>query len=332
MTTEKLKTETMSALKNKKIVLGVVALALGLAVTFLFSFVPYTLKPERLRSMEFLTDIAITLSLVTLAMISTMVIAQASNAQNPKSNLAKNTARFLATKQEVEVSGVRRFKKWISEVQAKNDLDAYKRRLLAKIGIEDASVAALSEDQIRTLTVPQNIDGEFYAALRQEQINELIRMKRKGFQLPSVPPEYYLTTKRLLDPRTRTERAAAEGKKKTLTMLVDIGARLVMTAASAVILMMFVMEAAGGDVLSAVAKTVSRIWSFLTSTFFGYTLGCKMNDIDAEYVLMRVETHLEYLEDKTYTVKSEKEEAKDQFIERMREEQRLIPMASEKPD
>jgi hypothetical protein len=195
-----------------------------------------------------------------------------------------------------------------------NDEAEYRKRLLAGIGIDDPSVADLDESQIRSLTEPRMFDGECYDALTPEQIEGVIRMKRRGFTLPSVPPEYWLTTKRLIDPRTRTERANAEGKKKALTLIVDLGSRLFMTAAISVILGLFVKEAMNDDVSSAIAKIITRLWSFMTSSFFGYMLGCKLNDIDAEYIRMRVETHLEYLEDKDYVFKTAKEEAKEHYL------------------
>ena len=51
------------------------------------------------------------------------------------------------------------------------------------------------------------------------------------------------------------------------------------------------------DKAAAWAKFFSRLWAMISSSFMGYLVGTQINDIDAEYVEMRVQVHTRYLQD-----------------------------------
>ena len=74
-------------------------------------------------------------------------------------------------------------------------------------------------------------------------------------------------------------------------------------------------------IASCIMTFLSRAFAFFSSSFTGYLLGCKINDLDAFYILKRVEVHRLYLEDKTFTPIDEEKEA---FKERVKEENKLL--------
>ena len=76
-------------------------------------------------------------------------------------------------------------------------------------------------------------------------------------------------------------------------------------------------------IAAALAKFVSRVWAMISSAFMGYMVGTQMNDIDAEYIEMRVQVHTRYLQDQEFKPLSQQDEAKQEFVERVREEQVL---------
>ena len=77
----------------------------------------------------------------------------------------------------------------------------------------------------------------------------------------------------------------------------------------------------GGFTAQAFMRFLSRIFAYITSSFLGYLLGCKMNDLDAFYITKRVEAHTLFLEDKTFEYV---DEGKLEYIERVRKEQLLL--------
>ena len=55
----------------------------------------------------------------------------------------------------------------------------------------------------------------------------------------------------------------------------------------------------------------------------GYLVGCQMNDIDAEYIEMRIAVQNMFLQDKEFKPMDQQEEAKQAFIERVKKENSL---------
>ena len=86
---------------NRKIILGVSSLFICIALICICSFVPFIIDPSQWQTVEFLTDELIIVAIVIFAMISTIFIGQASNAQNENSNLAKSRVLFFETSSKI---------------------------------------------------------------------------------------------------------------------------------------------------------------------------------------------------------------------------------------
>ena len=70
-------------------------------------------------------------------------------------------------------------------------------------------------------------------------------------------------------------------------------------------------------------QLVARLLALVSSSFMGYIVGCQINDIDAEYIEMRIVVQNMFLQDKEFKPIDTQEEAKQEFIERVKKEQVL---------
>lgn len=314
---------------NRKILLGSMALVSGIAMIVLFTFVPYTWKPERLTSNEFVTDLLIIIAITILGMVCLIFISQASNANNPASKISIAMVAFKEAK--AQISDKHAFKQWIRKVQQPKDLREIKERILLSVGVDDFTILNLSDSEIKGLLhKAQRYDNVFYPALDERQVKTCIDVK-KGVKVKFPVPEVYLSAKSILDDRTPSERLSNEGKKKRNYAMLSIVSKIGVAIIVSVIFTMFVKDLTEEmDALEAAGKFAVRMMNLFTSSFMGYIVGGQLNDIDAEYVDLRIEVFGDYLSDKDFQPKSVKEEAREQFIERVQEEQVLqIPAHSD---
>ena len=301
MAKQLISSEKLNLLRNRKIILGVTALVILIVVIFLFSFVPYTISSERLTEPSFLTDLLMLCVITIFAMIGTMFVGQASNAQNPASKIAKATVAFLQSKIEVLKQGQLKFKQWIVNVLQVKDKNTIIERTLNEWGIDDHSVLDLSISEIKSLAQPQKYNDVFYDELTKKQIKSLIGLKENGIKIKFVAPEYYLSVQGIKDKRTVSERSQEEGIRKGKSVFASVASKLLITIAFSVILALFIKDVSSGEYTPTeiATKLFSRLFSFFTSVFMGYLVGCQINDIDAEYIEMRTGVHTDFLEDKS---------------------------------
>ena len=328
---KRIDTERVKKYMNRKILLGVSSLLICVALIAICSFVPFIIDPTQWQTVEFLTDELIIVAIVIFAMVATMVIGQASNAQNEESNLAKARASFFESVKRI--INILFFKQWVKKVLQPKDIENMKQRIMRQVGIEDFSVLQLEYAEINALLeTPQKYGDRYYKGLSKEQIKTVIDIKNGKYKVVLVEPEYYLSVKNLIDPRTITERSSKEGLKKGLYLTRSIVSRVVLTVITAMIFASLMRDlSAEGDAAEATLKFISRLWAMISSAFMGYIVGCQINDIDAEYINMRVTVHNMYLQDKEFQPMDEQEEAKQEFIERVKKENVLQLEQKEEP-
>lgn len=303
---------------NRKILLGISSLVICIALIAVCSFVPFIIDPSRWQTTEFLTDELIIVAIVMFAMVSAMFIGQTSNAQNENSNLAKSRSRFFNSIQLV--TNINAFNQWVRKVLQPKDIKNMQERLMRQAGIEDFSVLSLEYEQIRSLLeTPQKYNDRYYKGLSKEQINTIINIKNGKYKVFLVEPDYYLSVKNLIDSRTITERSSKEGLKKGLYLTKSIVSRVILTVITAMIFASLMRDLnAEKDIALAAMKFISRLWAMISSTFMGYFVGCQINDIDAEYIDMRVTVHNMFLQDKTFVPLDQQQEAKEQFEKKLK--------------
>lgn len=313
-------------LRNRKIMLGLASLVCLIGIIALCSFFPFIIDPTRWQTEEFLSDELIISAIVIFATLCLMMIAQASNAMNPESKLAKARVRFYdSVSKIIGEKRINAFGQWVRKVLQPSDIRAAKEREIVRAGIDDMSVLDLDAQQIKALVdTPQKYGDRFYKALDKEQCEKALRAKRMRFSL--VDPSYYLTCEKHASDRTITEQSAQENKKKGALLSWSIVSKIAITIIFAMIFTSLVYdETTSIDSAKGWMKFMTRMTAMASSSFMGYVIGCQMNDIDASYIDLKVSAHCKYFEDVTFKPQDQQEEAKEAYAERVREENMALP-------
>jgi len=326
---------------NRKIFLGLFSIFTCLALIVVSSFVPFIIDPKRWQTNEFLTDELLIAAIVIMSMVSAVFIGQAGNAQNPESKLAKSRSAFFKSLDIIVGKNVNAFRQWVRKRLQPEDVKTVKERRLRRLGIDDVLILELDDDQLKALTqsaqkypierAPKEADrqGRYFKKITEEQFKGILEIKKTEFKMRFVEPEYYLSVKNLTDSRTVSERAINESKKKRFVLSSSIISKLVVTIVSAMIFASLVRDLNEAiDQAAAWAKFISRLWAMITSSFMGYMVGTQVNDIDAEYIDMRVQVHTRYVQDYTFKPLSDQEEAKLEYEQALKqlEEQQQEPV------
>lgn len=309
--------------ENKKVVLGIFSSIVAAIVIGVTSFFPFILDFNNLGK-EFITNEIIIIAITISGMISWIFISQAINAKDKESNLAKAKVRFMETFKLI--TNRNSFKQWVKRVLQPKDLLAIKVRKLRSLGIDKDEYLDLSIPEIKALLdTPQKYNNIWFKSLTKEQVQGLIKIKTNRKQIVLVEPEYYLTFNNIESEKTISEKSGNEGKKKASIVSLDLIGKIVATVTTAVVFGSLLLDANSGiGMEQAWLNFAARMWALISSSFFGFTIGAKINDIDAEYIGMRSEVHIQFSEDKTFVPLSYEEEAKEQFKERVLKEEHAL--------
>lgn len=319
---------------NRKVVLGSFAALMCLLLIIVCSFSEFIIDPSRIATNEFLTDELIIIAIVITSMVSAIAMAQSSNAQNPLSRISKARSAFFISLKTVEDRNVNAFRQWVRQRLQPEDVNTIKVRRLRRLGINDVLILELDEAQLKSLykegagrfPIENSKDeydrkGRYFKRITEEQYKGILEILKTEYKIRFVEPEYYLSVKNFIDNRTVSERAANESKKKSLFMLSRIVFRLAVSIMTAMIFAALVRDLNSDmDAAEAWTKFFTRLWAMLSSSFMGHIVGVQMNDIDAEYVEMRIQVHKRYLQDTDFKPLSDQEEAKEEFKKRVMEE------------
>lgn len=305
---------------NKKVLLGASSLFVCILLIVVCSFVPFIIDPSRWQTTEFLTDELIICAITIFAMVATMFIGQSSNAQDEKSNLAKARVKFMNT--VGQITNLNAFNQWVKKILQPQDIKSVKERHLRSVGVEDITVLELEYSEIDSLLeTPQKINDRYYKGLSKEQIKEIKDIKNGKIKIDLVEPSYYTSVSKLIDKRTISERSSKEGLKKGLYLTRSIVSKLLLTVITGMILASLMRDISREpDVAESIQKFISRLWALCSSCFMGFLVGTQINDIDAEYLEMRISVQNMYLQDKTFVPLDQQEEAKHDYIEKVKKD------------
>lgn len=300
---------------NKKLLLGLVALASILGIVIVSSFFPVVFDLNQLSKKEFLTNEVLSLAIVTISMVACMFIGMATNSS--VSNSPISIARDKFDKKIEGITNTKHFFKWVSEVMQPSDIKQMNKRLMRENGIDDYSLIDLDRTEIKQLEEkPCEFNGVKYSSLSKEQVQTILDIKDGKHKVTLVDPSYYLTISNKSGSLTPTEKSGKEGTKKGLYTTVNFVSKLVMTLLISSIFAALVKDSiAGGDTAKSWINFASRMFSLCSGAFSGFILGNQINDIDAEFVEMRVIVLDKYLNDKTFKPLTEREMAEKEFNE-----------------
>jgi len=285
--------------ENKKVTFGLMTIGLVFAIVIVSSFWPFILDPSRIFTKEFLTDELIITSIVCSVTIAMLSIAQASNQANPKSELAQAKVEFKNSLTRIANHSV--LYQWIKKVLQTRDKREIAEREMTKLLIP-YEVFNLSESDILTLTSVQKFNDRYYGPYDIKKLKKVIELKKRISKIKFVAPNYYTSHKSFNSDKTLSELAKTENIKKIFTIVLQLSARILITWVVASILASLVRDLTqdGGNTAQAWMKFLSRMFAFVQSCVLGYNMGCKLNDLDAFYILKRVETHTLFLEDTSF--------------------------------
>lgn len=306
---------------NKKVLLGLLTMVLVFAIIVVSSFFPFIIDPSRIGTTQFITDQLIIIAITISSTISMMFVAQAGNSADEKSELARARVEFKQSMDKI-VNRTSLYQ-WITKIfQPKDKLEIAKDRM-ERLGIA-FKYYELDNYQLKTLIEnAQKIDDNFYRKLTTKEYDSIIAIKKQITNIRFVKPNYYTSVSSIDSTRTLSEIASKEGTKKILIVLSQLFARIFSVLIFSMILASLVRDLSeeGGSTAQLWMTFMSRMFSFGSSSFLGYMIGCKLNDLDAFYIRKRIEVHILYLEDKTFKYVDEEKEA---FKERIRQETTLL--------
>ena len=312
--------EIFKKLSNRKIVLGVLMIIFAGIFIGITSFIPFVITKEKLASEKFWTDELIIVAVTILAMVSAMFVGQASNAQNPKSQIAQAKVDFVGSVKKVKINP---FRQWVKKVLQPNDIQSIKERELRKVGIDDYTILKLEDAQIKALAKDaQKYNDRYYSRLTEKQVETILALKDGVKRIHLVEPEYYLTVSSIESDKTISEKSGREQFVKTVRLLFSISSKIILALIPAVIFAALARDLSEDavDKAAAWATFIARMFALVSSAFFGYIIGCQMNDIDADYIILKVNTHTSFLEDTGFKPLSQQELAKQEFVERVKKE------------
>ena len=318
-----------NVIENKKILLGIMTMALVFAIIVVSSFWPFILDPSKIGTTEFITEQMIIVAITIFATVSMMYVSQASNAQNPRSEIAKAKVAFEISIKKILEHTV--FYQWVKRVLQQNDKKDVAEKGMLKLGV-DFKVWGLSDSEIRSLTVAQKFGDTFYKPLTKKQIRGVFGLKKKVNSMKFVSPNYYTSCRSFMQNKNLSEIAASENSKKIFTVVFQLLVKILFSLIGAMIFTSLVRDIAqdGGSSASSWMRFISRMFDYVTSSFLGYMIGCKINDLDAFYITKRIEAHTLFLEDKDF---KPIDEAKEAFKQRcLEEEHRLIGRKGDNQD
>lgn len=321
--------ENIKKIANRKVILGSVAMLFACIFIGITSFIPFVITGEKLRSEKFWTDELIIIAITIFSIVAVMYIGQASNAQNPQSQIAKAKVSFKESLDKI--TNVNAFSQWIKKVLQPEDIQFVKERELRRIGIDDYTILYLEDSQVRELAKNAQkfeyhykdiTETRYYSQITQEQADYVLKLKDGVKKIHLVEPGYYLSVSSIEVSKTDSEKSGRESVKKTAKLVFSLASKILLVLIPAMIFAALARDLTAGDAdtAQAFATFFSRIWALISSAFMGYIVGCQMNDIDADYIQLRIRVHTRYIQDDKFKPLTQQEMAKAEFVERVAKE------------
>lgn len=314
--------ETISKLRNKKIILGFTTLISVVAIVFVISLFPFILKPENIGTNEWWTDEIILVVLTIFSVVCVMFIGQASNGQDARSNIAKAKVKFLTYIDKIDRNT---FEQWVEQRLEPVDQASVYKRVLRSVGIKQEDIISLNRSDLKSLIgSPQRINGHWFDEITQKQFDKIIKIKDGNYNIRFVNPGYYLTDKSIDIDLTRSERARNESGKHTRALARSVIFKILLVLMVSITLGMFTRDLVNEqDIGTSLMKLFSRLSTICSGSFAGYLTGSQDNDISASYIEMKADTMKEQLADTNFQAKSMEEIAKEKFELKVRMENEL---------
>lgn len=313
--------------RSKKLVLGVLSFLLVLAVIVVSAFSELTMNPSNWKSSAFISKELIQVAIAVMSMVCFINIGKSGNDLDSRSNIARARKEFMESIDKIKSKGVNGFLQWVKHTKQKIDQQDENESLLHSVGITNLAYLDLSYNELETL-LSQPYSKElpsgktYFNQINKEQHDTILKIKNGKNAIPFINPTEYLVLSKGSRVVSDSRKLSQQAKKETMTMVVDVGSRMVSVLMFGMIMGAFVVESLSedADITRNLMNLFTRLSTALTSAFMGYMSGCKLNDITAEYINIKIAVHLQYLDDREFKPLSEQEIAKRNFAEFVKKE------------
>ncbi len=313
---------------NKKMILGVSALLLGVAIIFVCSIVPLAIDPKQWNDAGFISDEMIIIALTVLGEVCLLMIGQSYNEAQPVSKLARAIVDFNRSIETLIDTKIVAFDQWIRRVLEPQDQKDRYKRLLRNAGIENTHYFELSRNELKTLlkqpmTKGSGGDKIYFRQLTKKQYKLILEILDGKWVINFVTPDTYRKLSKIDVDKTTSEKLANQQKKKTYTVINSVFTKSLIVLASGLIFGALVPTNDTQTMGETFMKLFTRLFSFTSAGFVGFMLGGQMNDIDAEYIRDKIDVHKRFASDKDFKPLSEQELAKKEFAEYVKEQNKI---------
>ena len=308
--------EKMKRFLNKKIMLGLLALFLGVCIIFVCSIVPLAIDPSKWGTIEFISDEIILVALTIIGEVCMIMVAQPYNAGDPNSKIAKSRVAFNDSLIDIVRERFAEFEQWCHQVLEPNDLIDKEHKLLNSVGITNYKYLELSRKELEELlTHPIEYDkATHFRQLNKQQYKMIINILDGKCRINFVNPLSYLKLDKIDLDKNTSEKMANQQKKKILILIWSVVSKSLMVLATGLIfgaLMPTGQEQTTGEVLM---KLFTRLFDFASAGFVGFFIGCQINDTDSEYINEKIITHTRFNNDKKFKPLAEEELAHKEWV------------------
>lgn len=303
---------------SKKMILGVSAMAFGVAIIFVCSIVPLAIDPTKWNSASFISDEIIIIALTILGEVCLLMMGQSYNEAQAVSKIARAKVDFNKSLEENIGNKIVAFDQWIKMVLEKHDQKEKNERLLRNLGIENKHYFDLSKQELKQLLKQPLVKGTgvdkiYFRQLNKKQYKTLVDVLEGKYAIDFVSPDTYRKLSKIDNNKSTSEKIANQQKKKTYTVLNSVFTKTLIVLASGLIFSALVPTGAEQNMGETCMKLFTRLFSFTSAGFVGFVLGGQINDIDAEYIRDKIDVHRRFAGDTTFVPLTEQELAKQEF-------------------
>lgn len=313
--------------RSKKLVLGLLSFVLVLAMIVVSAFSELSMNPSKWATSEFISKELIQVAIAVMSMVCFINIGKSGNDLDARSDIAKARKEFDQSITNIKNRGVNGFLQWVKQTKQVLDQEDENENLLHSVGITNKHYLDLSISELKVL-MEQPYEKDFpngkvyFNQITKEQFEAIEKIKNGKNAISFINPTEYLVLSKGSKVVSDSRKLSQQAKKETMTMVVDVGSRMISVLMFGMIMGAFVVESLsdGADITRNLMNLFTRMSTALISAFMGYMSGCKINDITAEYIQIKIAVHLQYLDDKEFKPLTEQEIAKRNFAEFVKKE------------
>lgn len=313
--------EKVNVLKNKKLLLGLLAMIFGVVVIVITSIIPLIIDPSKWNSAGFISDLIINCAIVIMAMVGMIMVGTSYNAMQKESNIARAIVMFNQSVSELVSPRINDFIQWISAVLEPTDQKDTYKKALRSVKITNLNYLDLSIPQLKALLKePLKLDNVYFDILTNKQYKVLTDIKNGKYEINFVDAWDWTKNSKYDIEKNHSEKQSSRQKKKTSVMVFQIMGRVFIVIALSLIATALAKDTTAELGVAEIAyKLIARLFNFFTSAFMGFGVGCMINDFDAEYLLDKVEVQKMFVSDKEFKPKTEQELARERFVKYQKE-------------